>query len=166
MSMPWICHKLCRPRSLPDGLTQLAAGHGGRNCFFRSAAFDPRFRSAADDELALQQQRGKRQSSTTASSHNRIVSPESPRCKACYALVHEAASLAGSDDSAMYGGAARRAPPAKLVLSGDVQHKPECLGVYRLVAGREAHGWPVWKHVSKDRWIARIASGTWMVQRE
>ena len=66
----------------------------------------------------------------------------------------------------MSGGAARRAPPAKLVLSGDVKHKPECLGVYRLVAGREVHGWPVWKHVSKDRWIARVDNGAWVVQPE
>ena len=94
------------------------------------------------------------------------VSPESPRNKACYALVHEAASLAGNDYGTMSGGAARRAPPAKLVLSGDVQHRPECLGLYRLVAGREAHGWPVWKHVSKDKWIARVADGRWTVQRE
>ena len=55
------------------------------------------------------------------------------------------------------------APPAKLVLSGDVKHQHECLGVYTLVAGREAYGWPVWKHVSQDSWIARVSTGYWMV---
>ena len=51
-------------------------------------------------------------------------------------------------------------------MSGDVKHPYECLGVYTLVAGREAHGWPVWKHVSQDNWIARISHDDWMVQRE
>ena len=63
-------------------------------------------------------------------------------------------------------GAARSAPPAKLVLAGVVKHRPSCLGVYTLVAGREAQGWPVWKHVSQNRWIARVATGGWCVQRE
>ena len=61
-------------------------------------------------------------------------------------------------------GGGGRAPPAKLVLAGDVKNQPSCQGVYTLVAGREAHGWPVWEHESNDRWIARVATGNWMVQ--
>ena len=36
----------------------------------------------------------------------------------------------------------------------------------RVVEGRTAHGGPVWKHVSKDRCIAKISNGNWMVQIE
>jgi len=36
----------------------------------------------------------------------------------------------------------------------------------RVVEGRTAHGGPVWKHVSKDRCIAKISNGNWVVQIE
>ena len=51
-----------------------------------------------------------------------------------------------------------------LVMSGDATYKGASLGVYRLEVGREANGWPVWKHVSKDLCIARSAGGDWVVQ--
>ena len=38
------------------------------------------------------------------------------------------------------------------------------LGVYSLVAGEDAHGWPMWKHATLDRYIARALSGNWEVR--
>jgi len=37
-------------------------------------------------------------------------------------------------------------PPATLVLSGELEHQGDCLGVYVLEAGRTAHGRAVWRH--------------------
>ena len=56
--------------------------------------------------------------------------------------------------------------PATLVLSGELKHKPQCLGAYTLVAGRAAHGRPVWRHERGDRFIAKLAGGKWAVQEE
>jgi len=57
-------------------------------------------------------------------------------------------------------------PPATLVLSGELKHQCLCLGAYTLVAGRSAHGGPVWRHECGDRYIAQLASGNWAVQKE
>jgi hypothetical protein len=53
-----------------------------------------------------------------------------------------------------------------LVLSGELKHQSECLGAYTLVAGRAAHGRPVWRHERGDRFIAKLADGDWAVQEE
>ena len=56
-------------------------------------------------------------------------------------------------------------PPATLELTGKLKEQTACLGLYALVPGRKAHGWPVWKHGWADRWIAATSGfGTWMVQ--
>ena len=57
-------------------------------------------------------------------------------------------------------------PPATLVLSGELKHQSKCLGAYTLVAGRAAHGRPVWRHESGDKFIAKLANGDWAVQEE
>jgi len=57
-------------------------------------------------------------------------------------------------------------PPATLVLSGELKHQCLCLGAYTLVAGRSAHGGPVWRHECGDMYIAQLASGNWAVQKE
>ena len=59
-----------------------------------------------------------------------------------------------------------RQAPATLTLSGQLKHVPYCLGTYSLAAGRAAHGRPVWKHTSKDLWIAKKSTGSWVVQTE
>ena len=57
-------------------------------------------------------------------------------------------------------------PPATLVLSGELKDQDTCLGVYDLVAGATVHGSPVWRHVSRDRFIARFRDGTWLIQTQ
>jgi hypothetical protein len=49
--------------------------------------------------------------------------------------------------------------PATLVLSGELKHQSPCLGAYTLVAGRAAHGRPVWRHERGDRFIAKLTDG-------
>ena len=71
-------------------------------------------------------------------------------------------------DPALSNAAASGHAPATLSLfqSSRLSHQPACLGMYLLVAGREAFGRPVWKHEREDRWIAKIKSGRWSVQQE
>jgi hypothetical protein len=57
-------------------------------------------------------------------------------------------------------------PPATLVMSGELKHQSVCLGAYTLLAGRSAHGGPVWRLERGDRYIAQLASGNWAVQKE
>ena len=54
-------------------------------------------------------------------------------------------------------------PPATLVLSGELTDQGACLGVYSLV--EQAHGSPVWRHTSQDRYISQCQNGTWLVQQ-
>lgn len=54
--------------------------------------------------------------------------------------------------------------PATLVLSGELKLQSVCLVAFTLVAGRTAHGRPVWRHERGDRLIAKLASGKWAVQ--
>tara|TARA_X000000368_G_scaffold331381_1_gene268509 strand:- start:63 stop:1424 length:1362 start_codon:yes stop_codon:yes gene_type:complete len=64
--------------------------------------------------------------------------------------------------------------PAKLVLSGELQHQGACLGVYALdkvqtangKKVRTAHGREVWRHELGDLCIAKISGGNWAVQKE
>lgn len=56
--------------------------------------------------------------------------------------------------------------PAKLVLSGELQHQGACLGMYALDKGRTAHGREVWRHEGGDMCIAKISGGNWAVQKE
>ena len=39
-----------------------------------------------------------------------------------------------------------------------------CPDTYMLAPQRIAHGKPVWKHASVDRWIAWASDGKWMIQ--
>jgi hypothetical protein len=55
---------------------------------------------------------------------------------------------------------------ATLVLSGELKHQSECLGAYTLLAFSSAHGRPVWRHERGDRFMAKLASGNWAVQRQ
>jgi len=55
--------------------------------------------------------------------------------------------------------------PLNLFLSGELEHQRNCFGVYSLVDG-EVYGRPVWKHASKNRWIAKGSDGQWYVQEE
>ena len=64
------------------------------------------------------------------------------------------------------GGAAIGAPPAKVVLSSDVQYNAGRLGVYKLFVGRKAHGWLVRRHSSKGLCIARNSGGSYSVQMD
>lgn len=41
-----------------------------------------------------------------------------------------------------------------------------CHGRYALEAGREAFSKPVWKHASRDRWIAMSDTGYWTIMEE
>ena len=54
--------------------------------------------------------------------------------------------------------------PTSMSLCGELKHKTECLGTYLLAPQRTAQGKPVWKHATKDRWIAWASVGKWMVQ--
>jgi hypothetical protein len=54
--------------------------------------------------------------------------------------------------------------PTSLSLYGELEHHTECLGTYLLAPQRTAHGKPVWKHTSEDKWIALGSTGKWMVQ--
>ena len=55
--------------------------------------------------------------------------------------------------------------PTSMSLCGELKHMTTCLGTYLLAPQRIAHGKPVWKHASADRWIAWASVGEWMVQR-
>jgi len=57
-------------------------------------------------------------------------------------------------------------PPSTLVLSGDLNHHPQCLGCYTIVKGWEAHGRPVWRHESGNLCVAVTADMLWSVQEE
>ena len=54
--------------------------------------------------------------------------------------------------------------PTSLSLCGELEHKTECLGTYLLAPQRTAHGKPVWKHASEDKWIAWATDGKWALQ--
>jgi len=54
--------------------------------------------------------------------------------------------------------------PTSMSLCGDLEVKTECLGTYFLAPQRTAHGKPVWKHATEDRWIAWASDGKWKVQ--
>lgn len=56
--------------------------------------------------------------------------------------------------------------PDVYVITGALQHQQECIGRYELVNGKEAYSKPIWKHVGRDRFIAKTSQGNWMVQAE
>ena len=57
-------------------------------------------------------------------------------------------------------------PPATLVLSGELKDQGACLGVYDLVAGATVNESPVWRHASRDHFIARYRDGNWLIQTQ
>jgi serine/threonine protein kinase len=54
--------------------------------------------------------------------------------------------------------------PTSLRLCGELKHMTACLGTYLLAPQRTAHGKPLWKHATEDRWIAWATVGKWAVQ--
>ena len=54
--------------------------------------------------------------------------------------------------------------PTSMSLCGELKHMTTCPGTYMLAPQRTAHGKPVWKHASVDRWIAWASDGKWMIQ--
>ena len=54
--------------------------------------------------------------------------------------------------------------PTSMSLCGELKHMTTCPGTYMLAPQRIAHGKPVWKHASVDRWIAWASDGKWKVQ--
>jgi hypothetical protein len=55
--------------------------------------------------------------------------------------------------------------PTSMSLCGELKHMPACQGTYLLAPQRTAHGKPVWKHATADRWIAWTSTGKWLVQQ-
>jgi hypothetical protein len=94
---------------------------------------------------------------------------------ACYMLLQDTTASLPHQSSAVWeeydGKRWVKAPtckcfgdvPTSLSLCGELKHMTECLGTYMLAPQRTAHGKPVWKHATEDRWIA-WADGVWMVQ--
>ena len=87
-----------------------------------------------------------------------------------YTPEEKAGSNSGSNFAQMLslrsilGGPPPHDVPTSLSLCGELKHKTECLGTYLPAPQRTAHGKPVWKHASADRWIACISTGIWKVQ--
>ena len=54
--------------------------------------------------------------------------------------------------------------PTSLSLCGELERMASCLGTYLLEPQLTAHGKPVWKLATGDRWIAWASDGKWMVQ--
>jgi hypothetical protein len=54
--------------------------------------------------------------------------------------------------------------PTSMSLCGELKIQTACLGTYMLAPQRTAHGKPVWKHATEDRWIAWASAGKWSVQ--
>ena len=105
----------------------------------------------------------------SSAQHVRSEPLSPPRCLK-YTPEKKAGSNSGSNFAQMLslrsilGGPPPHDVPTSLSLCGELDHKTECLGTYLLAPQRTAHGKPVWKHATEDRWIACISTGIWKVQ--